>query len=573
MSFEFNQDDTVHTYANPYRFENFFLASGAAAALAGGISAVLNARELFRIHEDKVAITVVVVAMLALGLAIKLLVQALSQMHFYFGRKFPLGLAEELAVTDKGVSVGADKILETLRHRAIEFPVPKGALESLLCSLVQDLVTSPTEVRGAAVQHFRALIEMGTLLASLLVSYLVFAGTSCEGFASWLYLPMSGLSLLTPFMAPDRLNPSSSDTPVAEAGDKALLKLVGLVVFSIMAPVLLPRVTPHISIVPMWLPSVLLLGGSIISSTLFFAATLCHLGSARSTDVSCEQTTVAMNCPPTQLWAAISRDFQNSWERAIPNRAYANMPPDVSRGERGSFRGFILEETQPTPTSSSRLSTWTDAFQVPYSRMLLLLGAWGVAMTAFCGWAAVRTTEQFANMSATEISRSVLVVMALAMVAALSFRIGHLLWSRIEFRSRLVWIETAGVFQTSRISVGNRIRGHVQSDSTLTRVEGATLRVWVADIVSVAFGRDGKRTILAMAAADSVAKSMADRLIAFAANQSALAIPTTDRDLARASSIGRLGAAVQMAATALEGRAASSLRNGVDGISVQVSQP
>jgi hypothetical protein len=574
VSFEFNPNDAVDKFPNPYRFENVFLAIGAAAALAGGIITSIHARQFFRAHEDNVALIEVAVAALVLGFAVKLLIQALSQMRFYLGRKFPLGLAGELAVTEKGMGKGADKILETLRHQAIEFLEPKGALESLLCSLVQDLVTSPNEVRVAAVQHFRTLIEMGPLLASLLVSYLVFAGTSCEGFASWLYLPMSGLSLLTPFMAPDRLNPSgSSDTPIAEAGDKALLKLVGLVVFSIMAPVLLPRVAPHISIAPMWLPSALLLGGSIISSTLFFAATLCHVGSARSTEVSCEQTTVTMNCPPTQLWAAISRDFQNSWERAIPNRMYANVPPDVSRGERGSFSGFILEETQPTPMSSSQLSTWTEAFQVPYSRMLLLLGAWGIAMTAFCGWTAVRTTEQFANMSATEISRSFLVVMALGMVAALSFRVGHLLWSRIEFRSRLVWIETAGVFQTSRISVGNRFRGHVQSDSTLTRVEGATLRVWVADIVSVAFGRDGKRTIIAMAAADSVAKSMADRLIAFAANQSALATPTTDRDLARASSIGRLGAAVHVAATALEGRGASSLRNGVDGIAVQGSQP
>lgn len=549
MSFEFNQDDTVHTYANPCRFENFFLAIGAAAALAGGISAVLHARELFRIHEDKVAITVVAVAMLALGLAIKLLVQALSQMRFYLGRKFPLGLAGELAVTDQGVGEGAYKILETLRHRAIEFPEPTGALESLLCSLIQHLVTSPAEVRVAAVQQFRALIEMGTLLASLLVSYLAFAGTSCEGFASWLYLPMSGLSLLTPFRAPDHLNPSgSSETPIAEAGDKALLKLVGLVVFSIMAPVLLPRVTPHISIAPMWLPSALLLGGSIISSTLFFAATLCHLGNARSTDVSCEQTTVAMNCPPTQLWTAISRDFQNSWERAIPNRAYANVPPDVSRGERGSFSGFILEETQPTPMSPSQLSTWTEAFQVPYSRMLLLLGAWGVAMTAFCGWTATRTTEQFANMSATEISRSILVVMAFGMVAALSFRIGHLLWSRIEFRSRLVWIETAGVFQASRISVGNRFCGHVQSDSTLTRVEDATLRVWVTDIASVAFGKDGKRTIIAMTAADDAAKSMANSLVAFAATQCVVPSLKAEQDLACASSIGGRAPSSYMAA-------------------------
>ncbi|MFS2023206.1 hypothetical protein [Massilia sp. CT11-137] len=552
MSFEFNRDDTFTKYPNPYRFENVFLAIGAAAALAGGIASVIHAREFFMVHEDRVALIVVAVAVLVLGLAVKLLIQALSQVRFYLGRKFPLGLAGELAVTDKGMGEGADKVLETLRHRAIEFPEPRGALESLLCSLVKDLVTSPTEVRAAAVQHFRALIAMGALLASLLVSYLVFAGTSCEGFASWLYLPMSGLSLLTPFMAPDRLSPSDRhDTPVAETGDRALTKLVGLVVFSIMAPVLLPRVTPHVSIAPMWIPSALLLGGSMISSGLFFAATLCHLGSARSTDVSCEQTTIAMNCPPGQLWAAISRDFQSAWERAIPNRAYANVPPDVSRGERGSFSGLILEETQPAPMNSSQLSSWAEAVHVPYARMLLVLGAWGIAMAAFCGWTAARATEQFAKMSATEISRSILVIMALGMVAALSFRIGHLLWSRIEFRSRLVWIETSGVFQTSRISVGNRFRSNVQSSSTLTRVEGATLRVWVADIVSVAFGRDGKRTVIAMAAADDTARSTVNSLVAFAANQCVVPALTAKRDLARASSIGRLSAAAHVETTAL----------------------
>lgn len=548
MSFEFNRDDTSNKFPNPYRFENVFLAVGATAALAGGIAAIIHARELFRVHEDRVALIVVAVATLVLGLAVKLLIQALTQMRFYLGRKFPRGLAGELAVTDKGMGEGAGKILETLRHRAIEFPEPRGALESLLCSLVKNLVTSPTEVRAAAVQHFRALIAMGALIASLLVSYLVFAGTSCEGFASWLYLPMSGLSLLTPFMASDRLSPSDgNDTPIAETGDRALLKVVGLVVFSIMAPVLLPRVTPHVSIAPMWIPSTLLLGGSMISSGLFFAAILCHLGSARSTDVSCEQTAIAMNCPPGQLWAAISRDFQSAWERAIPNRAYANVPPDVSRGERGSFNGFILEETQPAPMNSSQLSSWAEAVQVPYARMLLLLGTWGVAMTAFCGWTAARTTEQFANMSATEISRSILVVMALGMVAALSFRIGHLLWSRIEFRSRLIWIETSGVFQTSRISVGNRFRVNVQSSSTLTRVEGATLRVWVADIVSVAFRRDGKRTVIAMAAADDTARSMVNSLVGFAANQCVVPSVKAERDLACASSIG-LGPASYMAA-------------------------
>src|SRR5690606_31228185 len=107
---------------------------------------------------------------------------------------------------------------------------------------------------------------------------------------------------------------------------------------------------------------------------------------------------------------------------------------------------------------------------------------------------------------------------------------------------------------------------HVQSSSTLTRVEDAKLRVWVADITSVAFGKDGNRSVIAMAPADSVAKSIADRLVAFAANQSAVATPTAGRDLARASSIGRLDAAVHAGTIALEGRA----QNGANGMTVPV---
>ncbi|QNA90931.1 cold shock domain-containing protein [Massilia sp. Dwa41.01b] len=51
-----------------------------------------------------------------------------------------------------------------------------------------------------------------------------------------------------------------------------------------------------------------------------------------------------------------------------------------------------------------------------------------------------------------------------------------------------------------------------------------------------------------MATADGVAKSMAERLVAFAADQSSVATPTSQRDLARAQSIGMLDAAVRGAA-------------------------
>lgn len=192
-------------------------------------------------------------------------------------------------------------------------------------------------------------------------------------------------------------------------------------------------------------------------------------------------------------------------------------------------------------------------------------------MGAACAFTATRFAEQLANMTPLEITHSILIVMAFGVVTTLSFRIGHLLWARMHFRSRIFWIETSGVFRTSRISIGNTVRGHAQSTiSTLTRVENATLRVWVADLNSVTCGKDGKRSIIGMAPADSVAGSIADRLLAFAANQSAVATPTADRDLARASSIGRLDAAVHAGTIALEERGPLPLGNGADGMAVPV---
>lgn len=562
MSFEFNQDDSLlNQFPNPFKFENVFLFLAALAAGYGGVAALVTAKELFKAQDDKVAAIAVAVGTMVLGVAVKLLAHALTQVRFYLGRRYPLGLAGELPVTETGVGVGTEEILETLRHRAIEFPEPKGPLNGVLYSLVKSLVTSPTEVQAAAVQHFQSLIGMVALFASLVVSYFVFEGTEYEGVASWIFLPMSGLSLVTPFLKPDSLNVQSTEAAKpAESGDKALWKLMGLVVFSIMAPVMIPRVAPHIAIAPMWIAPALLLVGSMVASALFFFAIVSRLDSAARTSVSCEQTTIQMNCPPAQLWTEMSRDFQNSWVRGIPNRAYANIPPDVSEDERGSFGGFVLEETQPVPTSTLQFSTWAEAFQTRYSRFLLLLGAWGVATAAACGWAAAHFTALFASMTRMEISRSVLIVMALGMVAVLSFRIGHLLWSRMQFKSRLFWIETSGTYQTSQISVGNQFRGSALSSSTLTRVQDATLRVWVTDIVTVVFGKDGKRSIIAMAPADGVAKGIASRLIEFAAQQSAVATPTAANDLARAASIVSLDAAVRTAtASAMKAHAADAI--------------
>lgn len=549
MSYEFNSSDNLlNDFPNPFKFENVFMLATGAVTMIGAIGVVVTAKRYFGAHEDKLGFVALVLAAILLSISVKTLVQALSQARFFLGRKFPLGLATELPVAATGVGRGTDGLLDTLRHRAIDFPEPRGALNGILYSLVKNLVTSPPQVQAAAVLHFHSLIAMGALLLSLTVSYLVFSGSEYEGLASWLYLPMCGLSLLAPFTGAHRWNPKAQPGIREDATNTSLWKLVGLVVFSIMAPVLIPRVLPAFAIVPLWIAPTLLLVGSLVASLLFFGALLARLDSAGHTGVSCEQTTIAMNCAPAQLWTAIGRDFQSNWERAIPNRSYANVPPDVASGERGSFDGYIVEETQPVPTSTLQFRTWGEAFAEPSSRLLLLLGGWGVACATACSLVAYSYAGQFAQMSRMGISRVLLVVAALGLVTVLSHKIGHLLWSRMQFKSRLVWIETSGTYQTSQINIGNQFHGHTQSSSTLTRIEDATLRVWVTDIVSVVFGKDGERSIVAMAAADGVARGMAERLVAFAADQSSVATPTSQRDLARAQSIGMLDAAVRGAA-------------------------
>jgi cold shock CspA family protein len=551
MSYEFNSADSLlNDFPNPFKFTNTFMFVTAAILMVGAIYVTLAAKQLFQTHSDTLAAVTLALAAMLGGVSVKMLIKALSQFRFWLGRKFPNGLAGELPVKECGVGVGTEELLDTMRHRALDFPEPKGALNGVLYSLVKDLITSPAPIQAAAVLHFHSLLSMAALLLSLTVSYFVFVGTPHEGVTSWLFMPMSGLSLLTPFMQQDRLSLDPDAQAQDSAANGALWKLVGLVFFSIMAPVVIPRVLPALPIPPMWIAPALLLVGSLIASLLFFFALTARLDRASHTDVSCEQTTITMNCAPAQLWTIISRDFQSSWERSIPNRAYANIPPDVSEGERGSFGGYIVEETQPVPTSTMQLRTWGEAAKVTSSRLLLALGAWGVICAAAASSIAAYYASHFETMQRMQISRVMLVVIALCLVVVLCHKTAHLLWSRMQFKSRIYWIETSGTFMTSKIAIGNQFKGHTQSSSTLTRIEDATLRVWVADIVSVAFGKDGRRSIIAMASADGVAKSMADRLKTFAADQSSVATPTSYRDLERAKSIGALDAAVQNAAKA-----------------------
>ncbi len=537
MSYEYNVGDTPHEIDNPYTIENTFLLISSLFLLLGACWLLYVARSYFTAQEDKLGFATTGLAMAIFGIALHFVVWALSHMRFFFGRNLPVGLAEELLPTAIGKSARASSIQEILRQRSIPFPEPQGPLNGVLYSLIKPLIVAPPPIQFAAIRHFHAAIGMVAILFSLTISYFMFQGSSSEGLVSWLYLPLTGLSLATPF-----LKQKEHDSP---PNSNAMFgSLVGMIVFAMLAPVIVPRYLPHWDITPLWIAPTILLITSLVSSLLFLKSLLSQLDNVSQTAVSCEQTTIAMNCPPSQLWAEIGRDFQSNWVRDVPNRAYINLPPDVSGTERGAFQGHIMEETQPQATSTMTFQGIKDALRVPYAKYLVLLSIWGMLLSLASVCFAGTLAPQFADMSRFEISRSFLGIFALGSSAVSSFRIGHLLWSRMYFTSRVVWIETTGTFQTSELDVGNQFTGRLRSRSKLTRIEDATLRVWLTDIVSVAFGKQGQRYIMAMAPADGIARGIAQRLVNFAGMQSTIVAPTSERDVLHAKNLSNLDRAL-----------------------------
>ena len=316
--------------------------------------------------------------------------------------------------------------------------------------------------------------------------------------------------------------------------------LIGLIAFAMLAPVLLPRFVPPFAIPEMWLAPMALLLGAIITSLLFLAALMLQMDSALHTDVACDQGTISMNCHPAQIWTQIGRDFQDGWVRNVPNRSYADVPPTAYGGPRGSFRGTVLEETYPIPAVEAGFDSLKAAMGASHVAMLVCLGFWSLFLSAVAVGVSWYFAPRFASLPHMEISRIVLIIAALSTAGILASRIGHLLWSRLYFKSRLIWIMLEGTFQEAELRVGNSFTGNAQSRTNLTRVEDATLRVWAADIQSVAFGKDGRRFIMAMEAAQEYATGMADRLRAFALAQSSIVAPTSERDLSKLQALSML---------------------------------
>lgn len=531
MSYEYTTSGQRFDLPNPYRVHNVFLGATAGVALLSGLLLLVGLRERIEHDLQGSGLIAIGIAVLLVSAGIAGLALVAKHLRFFFGRSYPTGLAGEVKAGAAGQGKGSSELREMLRQNALTYAEPQGAVAGLLYSWLPDLFFAPTPLRLTAERQFNNVLVIAVLLASFLFAWLL-GSSGVE--SSWVGYLYGALSVWLLF----RRIP-------AGAGAKASVGnawLVLLIVSGILLPVLL-RLFMHRLPLPSFLNNSIngqvagMLACALVASWLFLLHTMRSLTPPPSISMACEQRTVNINAHPAQLTDEIERELQQRWTERVPNRRYVCLPPEIPPGSRsGRFEAEVLEETQPFPTEGLPAASLAEQFADRRSTWAVTLAAFGTllgiasSLAALACARAVLAEGQNAWQMAT-------LAFALASVSLYALRGAYFLFGRFAFRSTLIWIEARGSYQAARLDFGNAIQDRLKTAKDLINIENMTLRVWVAELDSTIFGKQGVRHVTAMRGEQNLARYLADHLTRFAHAQSMLVAPTSGEDLKRAALI------------------------------------
>ncbi|NJD08808.1 MAG: hypothetical protein FIA97_20300, partial [Methylococcaceae bacterium] len=440
MTYEYNPQSTRFEIANPHRVENGFLLLAALVATGCGVAALLAARQVLELQFSVKAAPFVAVAAVLLSTGVLFGVRALRQLRFFFGRNQPMGLAQELGKDQDGKSPGAESLRETLRQNAIAYQVPSGALDNLLYALSRDLIFSPPRTQFVARNEFRNVLSLGFLLLCFAVALLSVPQGEIRNWISAFYLGLTVILVLLPMGGES-----------AQAQPLGIRFVIGLFIVSVIGPVLLPKLAGSLPL--RWEPDVHLvlatsvaLGSALSASGTLLLAALGQQIKPQHIAMAQSLQTFSMNAPPGQILLEFDREMQRGWTEKIPNRAYLRVTPETS-GDSGAFEGQVIEETQPVPQDIEPLGL-IRCLELPAYRWLVVLDL--VALAAASGGSVLLLN--FAHAAAQY--WTLVMGLALLLVARFAFAGGNRLWRRFEFISRIYWLECHGNFQRAKSSIG-----------------------------------------------------------------------------------------------------------------------
>lgn len=573
MTYEYRSGSQTLELPNPYLVENRIRFVTGGLWLLAGIALLFVTRQRLLSGWQPSAALPLVSSLALLTYGVRMVVVALMQLRFFFGRERPQNLTVNLAPLQSantvreasiqevpadcyGTTPQAQALAETLRRGALPFDEPHGPLNGLLHRWHRDLVYAVPPLRDEAQKQFHVAVIVAAVAVSLLVSwFLATAATPLQ----WLTL---GYFVLTTTVV---LTSLRSDSSPAERPERLPVLLIA---GAVLAPVVFSLIGPALWSLGGLKPfgaTLFLLVSAGLGATLFFIALRAQLGPPPPASSAVHQLALSMNCHPAQLSEELARTLQTQWREQIPNRRYLELQPQINTATQasGSFVSEVLEETQPFPVSSKPPGSLAECLEDSARRPVLLLQVYGAALL-------VATAAGLAVLASwytpARVARDPAGLLNLLAYVAGGFVIGrycftgaHALFGRFDFDSLVYWVECRGNYQVASANFGNVLSDRLHTQKSLINIETATLRVWLVELQSVVFGKDGRRYIRAMIGKKDEAQALAESLVAFAGNQSVVVAPTAREDVEKVASMARLAAA--SAETAALGAAAGALIN------------
>jgi hypothetical protein len=103
-------------------------------------------------------------------------------------------------------------------------------------------------------------------------------------------------------------------------------------------------------------------------------------------------------------------------------------------------------------------------------------------------------------------------------------------------------MEMSGAYAAAEVAQGNRYTSNLHSSSQVVQIEGMTFRLWMAEVHTVAFGKDGQRFIVSMMGKPDEAASLTKRLKDFITSQAVMVSVGSTGDQERAQRAGMMNA-------------------------------
>ena len=217
-----------------------------------------------------------------------------------------------------------------------------------------------------------------------------------------------------------------------------------------------------------------------------------------------EGMAVSFGADPGRLLGEVDRELQRRWADGVPNRRYARLPPRIDlAADEGRFGATVLEESQPlTPPVARNAAQRRAAASATRAHWLLALEGLGLTASAAGGllWLWLAYAHRIDAASSWALAS---VGLACLLVGGYALRIGHLLWSRVEVESTLLWLDFAGTyFRLPGAAPAPDASGRSPTQIPVG-VEGLTLTAKLAKARSVFYAAAphgaGSRTLLSLA--------------------------------------------------------------------------